>query len=135
MGYRFQLVSGIFPPSVTAGTIYSAQVTLNNTGVAPLYNSRPVQVILRNGGTLTTFAQAQIDPRRWAPGIPSTFNLTFTVPAGQAAGTYDVILNLTDATTDQPLARILLSNGGGVHEASTRLNVLGQVVIVSSLVN
>jgi len=45
MGYRFQLVSGDFPTSVTRGTNYQGTVSVTNTGVAPLYNQRPVQVL------------------------------------------------------------------------------------------
>lgn len=137
MGYRFELIDGTFPASVTAGSTYSAQVTVQNTGVAPLYNSRPVEIILRNrvGGSLTAFPQNQIDLRYWAPGVPVNIELTFNVPVGLSTGTYDVILNLPDASpslADQPLARILFANDGGVQEFSTRFNVLEQISVVSS---
>jgi len=50
-----------------------------------------------------------------------------------ATGSYDVILNLPDAAaslSNQPLARILFANSGGVQEAKTRYNILSQVNIV-----
>lgn len=44
LGYRFQLVSGTFPTSVTRGMNYQANISVSNTGVAPLYNARSVEV-------------------------------------------------------------------------------------------
>lgn len=55
MGYRFQLVNGTFPTQVTRGSAYQAQVAISNTGVAPLYNERPVQVLIHS-----TFRSNQI---------------------------------------------------------------------------
>ncbi len=48
MGYRFQLVNGTFPSSVARGASYCATINIKNTGVAPLYNARPVQVSYLN---------------------------------------------------------------------------------------
>ncbi len=81
--------------------------------------------------SLTTFAQTA-DPRRWSPGSTTSVNLSFTVPATQALGTYDVVLNLPDASSSlasNPNYRILLANANGVQEALTRFNILGQVTV------
>jgi hypothetical protein len=48
MGYRFELINGTFPSLVTRGQTYCATVSIKNTGVAPIYNPRPVQVSRRS---------------------------------------------------------------------------------------
>lgn len=133
MGYRFELINGTFPSTVIRGQAYCATVNLKNTGVAPLYNPRPVQVILRNKATkkLTTFVQ-KIDPRSWSPGLSVAISLSFNVPSTQAVGSHDVILNLPDASSSlssNPKYRIMFSNANGVQEASTRFNILGQLTV------
>jgi Domain of unknown function (DUF4832) len=130
MGYRFQLMSGTFPAQVTRGTSYCATISLTNTGVTNLMNSRPVQVLLRNKatGALSTAFPVSTDPRLWFPNQTITFDLKFTVPTTLSTGLYDVILNLPDAasTLTNINYRIIFANTG-VPEASTRFNILNQV--------
>lgn len=80
---------------------------------------------------LTTFAQTA-DPRRWSPGLLVSVGLSFTVPSAQAVGSYDVILNLPDASSSissNPNYRIIFANANGVQEKSTRFNILGQITV------
>ncbi|XP_046633549.1 uncharacterized protein LOC124312970 [Daphnia pulicaria] len=133
MGYRFELINGTFPSLVTRGQTYCATVSIKNTGVAPIYNPRPVQVILRNkvNLALTTFAQTA-NPRSWSPGLLVSVGLSFTVPSAQSVGSYDVILNLLDASSSissNPNYRILFANANGIQETSTRFNILGQLTV------
>jgi len=99
------------------------------------------QVILKNKASqaLTTFTQpSSIDPRQWAPGSTVSVPLSFTVPSTLATGSYQVLLNLPDAssTLNQPLYRILFantvdSNNVQVQDpAGTRYNVISSVNVV-----
>ena len=99
------------------------------------------QVLLRNQASqaLTTFTQPSIDPRQWAPGSSVSVSLSFTVPSTLATGSYQVLLNLPDASStlnQQPLYRILFantvdSNNVQVQDPTgTRYNVISSVNVV-----
>ena len=45
LGYRFQLIDGKLTKTVKKGATFCASLNIKNTGVAPLYNKRPVEVI------------------------------------------------------------------------------------------
>ncbi|XP_057372748.1 uncharacterized protein LOC130693596 [Daphnia carinata] len=130
MGYRFEFVGGKLQSTVKKGGSFCASLKIKNTGVAPLYNARPVEVILRNGNKKSgPIRQSSIDPRKFAPGKETTINLNVQVPSDIAPGKYEVILNLPDESLKDPKYSILFANGGKVQVEKERFNVIGQITI------
>ena len=65
--------------------------------MAPPYNERPVDVVLRHRATgASTVVATDVDPRRWVPGTPHAVRVDQPLPSGLAAGAYDVLLHLPD---------------------------------------
>ena len=101
LGYRYVLEETVAQSTATAGDTYSLNVRVHNEGFGKLYNPRPIQVVLRPvGGGAAIVARASDDARRLLPlaGETVTMPLTIRVPAGTAAGRYDVFLALPDAS-------------------------------------
>lgn len=97
LGYRYQLVNGIYTQEATAGGTMSVYMNIRNTGFAPLYNERPVYIVLKNGSRKYTIPMAA-DPRRWKPnGVVTTVSEVLNVPAGIVNGTYQMYLYMPDA--------------------------------------
>ena len=134
MGYRYQLVSGTYSDQATAGGTMSVNISLKNVGYAPLYNERPVYIVLKNG-TNTYSVQLQSDPRTWLPnGATTTINETLTLPSNIPTGTYQLYLNLPDkyaSLASDPRFSVRFANTG-VWDASTGMNNLNASITVSA---
>lgn len=101
MGYRLQILSARHPDSVSAGQTLRVELSVRNTGWARAFNPRAVQIILRTPGssTGTRIDTSGADPRAWLPGQDSLATLDLTIPAGQIAGTYELLLALPDSAS------------------------------------
>jgi hypothetical protein len=99
LGYRLRLTPASAPEKVRPGQPLGLAFTVANDGVAPAYNERPVRVVLRHRDTGTVRVLAtDADPRRWLPGRTTTVTVDTAVPPDLAAGTYDILLHLPDAS-------------------------------------
>ncbi len=97
LGYRLVLRAGRWPRRAAAGRSLSFALLMTNAGYASPYNPRPVFLILRNHGTGSELAlPCTADPRKWFSG-DFEWDGTVQLPAGMAAGTYDLLLDLPDA--------------------------------------
>ena len=134
MGYRYQLVSGTYSDQVEAGKKLSVNLQIRNAGYAPLYNERPVYLVLKSNQNSVFSIQLKADPRRWLPnGVVSTIDEQVTVPVTVPAGTYQLYLYLPDAYSSiasNPAYAIRFANEG-VWEASTGMNKLNATVTVT----
>lgn len=134
MGYRYQLVKGIYSDQVAAGNKLSVNIQLKNVGYAPLYNERHAYIVLKNGNK-TYSLQLASDPRRWLPnGVLTTINEQVTVPSTVPAGTYQLYLYLPDAyasIASNPAYAVRFANSN-VWEAATGMNKLNASVTVTS---
>lgn len=134
MGYRYQLVSGTYSDHVEAGHKMSVNMHIRNAGYAPLYNERPVYLVLKSNQNSVFSIQLKADPRRWLPnGVVSTIDEQVTVPVTVPAGTYELYLYLPDAypsIASNPAYAIRFANEG-VWEASTGMNKLNATVTVT----
>ena len=134
MGYRYQLVSGTYSDQVEAGKKLSVNLQIRNAGYAPLYNERPVYLVLKSNQKSVFSIQLKADPRRWLPnGVVSTIDEQVTVPVTVPAGTYQLYLYLPDAYSSiasNPAYAIRFANEG-VWEASTGMNKLNATVTVT----
>jgi hypothetical protein len=134
LGYRFVLKDATFSNSGKPGGGFAVNINLVNDGYAAMFNSRPVELVLRNdaSGALTRVALSA-DPRRWLPGQTININQTVALPAGMASGNYSVLLNLPDAAASlsgRPEYAVQLANNN-TWEASTGMNKLNQTVAIA----
>ena len=125
LGYRLQLISTLIPDNLTAGDRPRILIRLVNKGCAPLYNERPVYLVLKNEQTSYPIL-LQADPRRWIPGQLLSISELVTIPADIPAGTYNLYLYLPDASPSiaaDPRYAVRFANVG-TWDASTGMNDL-----------
>jgi hypothetical protein len=132
MGYRYELVSADLPTEVQTGGTAAIGLTVKNVGYAPLYNTRPVKIVLKNGQSSFSIPLAA-DPRRWLPnGVTTTINETITLLADIPAGTYGMYLHMPDAYASlaaDPRYAVRFANVG-TWDAETGMNSLKATVVV-----
>jgi hypothetical protein len=130
LGYRFALLRHEAPERVRKGETLSMSVRIVNDGYGRLYNPRPVELVL-DGPVRRSFA-ADVDPRRWAPGVPVDVCLSAVVPSDLPPGTYRLGIALPDTApalrADSRYA-VRLSNGVVWNDA-TGTNLLSASVSV-----
>ena len=88
MGYRFHLSQIEFPEKVASGETITIDFTIENQGVAPIYNRLPFRFLLKCGETVFKF-DTDIDICTWLPGTHNE-QVALTLPADLPAGTYQL---------------------------------------------
>ena len=135
LGYRLRLTSASFPKATAPGGRLRGSIALVNDGFASPYNTRGVELILRDRRSKRVHVvPLRDDPRRWGAGEAQSVAIDTTLPAGIAPGTYDLLLNLPDPAPrlrGRPDYSIRLANPGS-WEAATGYNALGIAVTVES---
>jgi hypothetical protein len=133
MGYRYQLLSATLPDKAKAGDKMTVKLQIKNTGYAPLYNERPVYLVLKNSSKTYSLA-LQTDPRRWLPnGAVTTVEEQVTLPSSVKNGTYQFYLFMPDAYASlagDSRYSVRFANTG-VWEESTGMNKLNASIVVS----
>lgn len=134
MGYRYELVSASLPQTVKQGGTTSVELRIKNVGYAPLYNARPVYVVLKNQQSVVRVPLVS-DPRRWLPnGETTVISETVTIPKDVPVGTYDLYLYMPDAyasIADDPRYAIRFANVG-TWDAETGMNRLNASMQVTA---
>lgn len=133
LGYRYQLVSGTYTQTAETGDSISVYMQIRNAGFAPLYNERPVYIVLKNNShTYPLLMKA--DPRRWRPnGVVTTVSEKLKLPADMATGTYQLYLYMPDAYASiatNPKYAVRFANEN-VWVSSTGMNKLNASIVVS----
>lgn len=127
MGYRFQLKSGTYTRMLAPGSTFNARIIIQNTGYAPLYNQRDVELILRNNQNNSIYySKLNIDPRLWQPLTDNTIDVSIGIPADIPLGTYSLFLYMPDvspAISERPEYSVRFANQQ-VWEATTGYNNL-----------
>lgn len=100
MGHRLRLIDAAHPDQAMPGGRFAVTVNLRNDGWARLFNPRAVEILLRNRatGAMLRLPAAAVDPRQWLPGATSRASLDVALPPDAAAGTYDVLIAMPDAS-------------------------------------
>ncbi|GAA1670019.1 hypothetical protein GCM10009745_10600 [Kribbella yunnanensis] len=132
LGYRFRLETGTFPTSAVRGGSLPVSLSVRNDGYATPYNSRGLELVLRNTTTGTHYKLAMSsDPRRWTTGTATTVSQTLTVPSSLPTGSYQLLLNLSDPLLSaRPEYSIRLANQN-TWESSTGMNSLLHTITIS----
>ena len=133
LGYRFVLTQGTYPNQASAGGSFNVRLSIRNDGFAAPYNPRTREIILRNNstGALYRFSLTS-DPRFWLAGTTTNISQTFTLPADIPAGSYALMLNLSDpasALSANPQYSIQLANIGTWESGAGFNNLLHSVTI------
>ncbi len=101
LGYRLELVSGVFPGEACPGQVIPLRLELRNTGFAVPFNPRGLELVLRptNSGP-RFFAELSRDtePRRWLPGTNHLVIAQLALPPDIPPGAYELLLHLPDPT-------------------------------------
>lgn len=123
LGYRLWLSDvKLYVNGQDAGTPMTIQITLNNSGSAPVINKRPMKlVLLRDGVPPTVLVENLGEVRDVPPGGSRTFTRTFTIPACGIQGNDKLALWLPDASSsiaDRAAYAIRLANDGIEWETS-----------------
>lgn len=138
MGYRYVLVSSEIPDTIDTATDLNLNMSLeiSNVGGAGIYNARKLEIILRKQGTGEIYTVSLEHPSLATvlpfPGATETILINKPVPSDILLGTYDVLLNLPDASSnleDDPDYSIQLGNIN-MWEAGTGYNDLAAEIIV-----
>jgi hypothetical protein len=148
LGYRLQLVSGVFRTEARPGQAIPLALEFTNTGYAAPFNPRGLELILRHAATGRKYFAAlsrDTDVRRWLPGADWVLNSQLSLPTNLPAGSYDLLLNLPDpAPALYPMLpytiRLANSNAlssagavlGDVWEAATGYHRLRQTLTINA---
>ena len=96
MGYRYNLINGLYSDKAAPGGKANITILVRNVGYAPIYNERPVYIVLKNSSN-TYSIKLQADPRRWLPnGYYSNINEQITIPDNVKEGKYKMYLWMPD---------------------------------------
>lgn len=131
LGYRLVLTQATWNEKLQPGGKLSLGVQLVNQGFAAPLLPRPVYVLLE-GQQRKVIWLAEVDPRRWEPGVHS-FTAVVSLPQDVPAGTYRLALWLPDPSLrlkDDPRYALRLANEG-VWDAASGTNTLGEVTVAS----
>jgi hypothetical protein len=148
LGYRLELISGVFPGEARPGQVIPMRLELRNTGFAAPFNPRGLELVLRHTNSGQKFfaeLSRDTDARRWLPGTNHFADAQLALPPDLPPGGYELLLHLPDPTpTLYGLAHysIRLANstalsGGGaplgsIWEPATGYHRLGHTLVVNS---
>lgn len=139
LGYRFELVSGIFNNNVKPGDAMSIKLVVKNTGYATPYNPKLIEFVLRAHNGDEWKVPLRCDIRKWYSGIPYQITESVCVPENMPEGSYQLFLNIADPEPSiyaNPAYSIRLANENSnqetIFEQSTGYNDLLHTVIISS---
>jgi hypothetical protein len=139
VGYRFRLIESTTPTTAVPSSSVKLSVTMANDGYARPFNPRQVELVMRNNATGEATrlpVPTPVDTRLWlpGPGETQTLSLAVGIPAGIAAGNYDLLLNLPDpepALNTRPEFSMRLANTN-VWESTSGYNNLRTSVNIST---
>lgn len=137
LGYRFQLISGIFPQAINLGNQLPITLKLKNLGYAAPYNERKVYIVLKNTTTNEIFQiRLTVDPRLWLGPNEFSISENLTLPTNLTVGTYKMYLSLPDSAptlASRPEYAIRLANNN-MWEPATGYNNLNYTLNVTPAV-
>ncbi|OAB47260.1 DUF4832 domain-containing protein [Paenibacillus antarcticus] len=102
IGYRFSLLSETHQERVKPGRKLHVDMDWANTGVAPFYETWPLELsLVDEDGNLVTQQLTKEDIRTWQPGNKKT-RQTLLVPKDLVAGNYTLCVAILDPDTQLP---------------------------------
>jgi hypothetical protein len=132
LGYRFVLTTATVPATMVPGAPAALRLAARNDGFAALHNPRGFRLFLVSGAASVDLVLDQMpDPRQWRPASTTTLNLSATVPAGTAAGTWDLHLALPDpdAALASDVRFAIRCANAGIWDAARGSHRLGSLTV------
>ena len=106
MGYRFRVKDASYTKSAKAGSSLKVSVTIENTGIAPIYYNYPVELsLLDKNGKVVAKAISKADLTTCMPGKTITATANIKIPAS-AKGKLTVACAIVDPATKKPAIRL-----------------------------
>ncbi|NMH24437.1 T9SS type A sorting domain-containing protein [Flavobacterium solisilvae] len=134
LGYRYELVSGTFPNTVSSNGLLNIALTIKNTGFASVYNDRTAYIVLKNTVTNQTYSlPLASNPKLWLDTNVIPINEQLTLPNDIVPGNYQMYLHLPDKSATisaRPEYAIRLANEN-TWEATTGYNKLNHTLNVT----
>jgi hypothetical protein len=99
LGYRLQLVSGIFRTEASPGQTFPLTLELQNVGYAAPFNPRGMELVLRHTTTGQRFfaeLSRDFDARFCLPGSNHVLTATLASATNLPLGSYEMLLHLPD---------------------------------------
>jgi hypothetical protein len=127
LGYRMQLVDGTYTNNLRQGYTFNVKINFKNIGYATLYETKKLQLILKNTGTNVTYpltlpivntTNNNLDNRYWLPATTNYKIDTFFGIGLIPNGNYDLYFAVKDTgslITDNPLYSIRFANQGATY--------------------
>lgn len=138
LGYRFELIEGIYTNSLKPGDTFDFNLTLVNQGNAALFNPRDVELILIEKNSQQKYVcKLPVDPRHWKPNDTTELNFQIGILNNQPLGNYDLYLNLADPDSDlhfNPFYSVRVANLN-LWDAQNGYNKLNLELVVDSISN
>lgn len=135
LGYRFELKSGTFPQTASAGGNINFTLKVKNVGFAAPFNERHVYLVLKNTTTNQVYSvQLATDPRFWLGTNEITVTENLQLPSGLTAGNYKLYLNIPDASPSlaaRPEYSVRFANES-LWETTTGYNNLNHTITVNT---
>jgi hypothetical protein len=133
LGYRYVLQKAILPQTISKKEALNIHISLKNVGYASNFNPRPVQLVLRNTQTQTTyFLPINTQIQRWFYGNIA-IKRRLKLPQNIQKGHYEVLLNLPDqykSLQKNATYSIRLANEN-IWETETGFNSLNHILKVN----
>ena len=127
IGYRFLVSTSTVASEVTAGSSLKVSFTMKNSGAAPFYRDWPVQLsLVDSAGKVLASKKTALDIRT-VFGQQGTVSDTLAVPAGVAAGKYQVSVSIIDPATG--LSGVKLANSKTLSDGSA---IIGNASVVAA---
>lgn len=133
LGYRLRLASADLPANARAGATMRCVFNFRNDGFAPLFNSRPTNIVLRNTVTNAEYTiPLGYDIRRLPIGSVVAIDRDLLVPANVPEGNYAMLLHLRDPLLpNRPEYAVRLANQD-MWQSGKGYNNLNHVVAIAA---
>ena len=114
MGYHFHIECAEYKETAASGEETELRLTIENTGVAPIYKKHPLLLRLK-GETEEYIFETNADITKWMPG-KTTLTLPVTLPAHASNKTYNLQLKIPNPITESIAFATDLKTENGWHE-------------------
>lgn len=126
-GYRFKILSGNSPKTITKNSAFTISTVWQNVGIAPLYENYDVVFELQNSSNVAVWTGKSVKVLNLF--LPATAGTTttdnFTVPTSVAAGTYKLVVRVKDPKNYRPNIQLAINgrNADGSYTIFTGVTV------------
>jgi hypothetical protein len=131
LGYRVVVRAVTAPSRAARGERVQVRIEMENVGFAPPYDSRRLQIVLRNadGDAVVLGTPATIHAEAWAPGAPFGFLASATIPGDLATGVWEVRFAMLEDASDAPAYAMLFANDERVRDDARRENIVATITV------